>query len=613
MSSRSLNEAVASQSTTPPWFLFDNSADPVHGGALLFENPTKIIRADQLADVPVAIDQLQRAIDGGHHAAGFFSYELGYALEPSLQPLMPQARQVPLIWFAIFPSMEALKGKAVTTFLRRRARGLPPGALKEITPALSKEDYLKRFARVKELIASGDIYQVNLAFKLLFQYEGSPFSLYSALRQRQPVSYGAYLQTPDFSILSFSPELFFEARDGLITTRPMKGTIRRGASSKEDDQLVRTLHEDIKNRAENLMIVDLMRNDFSRICDIGSVDVSDLYRVERYPTLSQMTSGVQGRLHPDADLEAIIRALVPAGSITGAPKIRAQEIIRELEDEPRGLYCGAMGVLSRDQQTGQLSALFNVAIRTLTLLPDGHGETGIGSGVVQDSQGEDEYDECLLKAKYLTMPDFTLIETMRLDPDGSYYLLERHLARLMRSSQSLSFLCPLDRCRKELEALSKSLERGCYRVRMLLGCAGDIELSSTSINPPDESQAIRFVVSKERVSSADLLLAHKTTRRELFDDEWARAHHECEADEVLFCNERGELTEGSRSTLFIEREGVLLTPPLACGVLPGTLREQLMEEGRVIERVLSRQDLKNSKVYFGNSVRGLQPARLIED
>ncbi len=594
-----------------PWFLFDSSDDVPGGRATILENPVAIVRADNIFEVPAVLAELERFMARGLTAAGFFSYELGYALEPSLHSLMPEDRQVPLLWFALYPSKSEQNGAQLASFFERRVAGFKGTDVRNLRPSIDKETYLNRFRQVKQLIADGDIYQVNLAFKLLFEYEGDPFALYAKLRACQPVPYGAFLQAEDFSVLSVSPELFFEVKGRQIFSRPMKGTIRRGLTQREDEALYRELHNDPKNRAENLMIVDLMRNDFARICELGRVEVSDLYRVNPFPTLFQMTSGVQGRLRDDVQLDDLIKALLPAGSITGAPKIRAQQVIRQLEEGARGLYCGAIGILRQNPVNGELSALFNVAIRTLTLFPDGRGEAGIGSGIVQDSDGEAEYEECLLKAKFFSRPNFQLIETMRLDADGRYYLLQRHLDRLMRSCRALDFLCPLEELKRALKKRARALEGGCYRVRLLLDTGGRFEIAATKIDKLDADQVIRFLVSSRRVSSSDTLLAHKTTRRELFDEEWASANTEYGTGEVLFLNERGELTEGARSNLFIEQDdGALLTPPLSCGLLPGTLREQLMSEGRVVERVLRLEDLSDATIYFGNSVRGLQPAKM---
>ncbi len=618
----------AAKSSPAPWFLFDTGEDPHAGRALLLVHAVEIIRADEIAQIDSAIEQLSDAIDRGFTAAGFFSYELGYGLEPSLHALMPKNRQVPLIWFALYPKMQHLQGDQLQKFVAQHSSLAAASKLKNINACVTKESYLRSFSRVKELIGAGDIYQVNLTFKLALEYEGSPFALYADLRKNQPVSHGAYLECADFSILSHSPELFFEINNGDILSRPMKGTIRRGVTPSEDQALSSELQGDVKNRAENLMIVDLMRNDLSRICEVGSVEVKDLYEVSALPTLYQMTSDVSGRLRDDVPLCEIIKALVPAGSITGAPKIRAQEIIQQLEAQPRGVYCGAIGVFSRDRKSHQLSARFNVGIRTLTLFSDGSGETGIGSGVVQDSKGEAEYEECLLKAKFMTeaglqqagaklsdpkSPEFKLIETMRLDPDGSYFLRDRHLTRLTRSSAELGFSCLPQEIDKELGKLAKQLNKNTYLVRLLLAAGGEFTLTSTQIDPPDPSKTISFIISDKRVDSADILLAHKTTRRELFDKQWASANKQWGANEVLFLNERGELTEGSRSTLFVEREGKLHTPPLSCGLLPGTLREQMMAEGQIVENVLTLDDLKGAKIYFGNSVRGMQSAKLKEE
>ncbi len=362
----------------------------------------EIIRADHIDEVDEAITRLQQAIDNDFQAAGFFSYELGYALEPPLHDLMPRNRQVPLIWFAIFPGKRNINKWQLDDFLRGKTDADRQTRLNNIRPLMQRDDYAERFERAKQFIAAGDIYQVNLTFGLTFDVEGHIEALYRQLRKSQPVAFGAFLESPEFSILSLSPELFFQIEKGEICTRPMKGTARRGANPGEDRRLSRRLQGDIKNRAENLMIVDLMRNDLARICETGSVGVEDLFRIETYPTLHQMTSLVKGRLRRDVDLPEIIRALVPAGSITGAPKVRAMQIISELEERPRGVYCGALGLLGREHPGGHLSARFNVAIRTLTLFPDGHGEAGIGSGIVQDSIGDDEYEECLLKARFLT-------------------------------------------------------------------------------------------------------------------------------------------------------------------------------------------------------------------
>jgi len=597
------------------WCLFNDSGASAGGRGFLLENPVGLIKAEDRTELLSSIDLLEQAIEGGLYAAGFISYEAGYELEPCLRTRMPEQRRLPLLWFALYPECQTLEGKAYESFFEHRSKGGERGEIIDLKPALGLDGYLRCFDKIKRLIGAGDIYQVNLAIKLLFDYKGSSFSLYEKLRHSQPVPYGCFLQATDFSLLSFSPELFFEAQNGILKTRPMKGTVRRGTSVEEDRQLYEWLQGDEKNRAENLMIVDLMRNDFARICTPGSIKVSDLYKVEPYATLYQMTSGVSGTLSDGLSLQELFTALMPAGSITGAPKIRAMEIISQLEGGPREAYCGAMGLLSRDQKNGQLSALFNVAIRTLTLFEDGHGETFVGSGIVEDSEGRDEYQECLLKGKFLEQPDYQLIETMRLEVDGGIYLRQRHLQRLASSCEILGFFYPQKQIEQALDRLACKYENSpeTRMIRLLLySTRGKFEISETLIAKPDPDKILSFIISDRRVDSANTLLAHKTTKRHLFNSEWALASEHHKADEVLFLNERGELTEGSRSNLFIEQKGQLLTPALPCGLLPGTLREQLISEDGVVEKILYQEDLQGAKIYFGNSVRGLQPARLIE-
>jgi para-aminobenzoate synthetase/4-amino-4-deoxychorismate lyase len=595
----------------PDMMLLDADAPGVEGGLLRFGRPVAIVEARRLAEVPAALARLDAAIDRGLQVAGFLAYELGYALEPALQHLLPAAGPLPLIHCGLYERQQVSSVDAADAWLRRRveAEGAGGAVIDELRPLVARDEYRARFDVAIHRIHAGDLYQLNLAIPVAFRWRGDPLALYAQLRANQPVRHGGFVRVGSSAILSFSPELFFELAGGCIRSRPMKGTMRRGADAAEDDQLRRALQQDEKNRAENLMIVDLMRNDLARLCVPGSVEVEDLYRIETLPTLHQMTSCVAGRLAPHASLSGILRALFPAGSITGAPKIAAMRAIGGLERRPRGVYTGALGHVGRGAD-GQLAGRFNVAIRTLTLLPDGHGETFVGSGLVADSRGDAEYDECLLKYRFLMLPDYQLIETLALTGEGDYVLLERHLARLARSAAALGFRCPLDDLRKQLLATAAGLE-GSQRVRLLLHPSGRFEITAVSFTPsPDE--IVRVVVSDRRVRSDDPLIGHKTTRRQLYDGEWTRWHELRGAGEVLFLNERGELAEGSRSNLFIERRCELLTPPLASGLLPGTLREELIASGKARECVLRLDDLTGAEaVYVGNSVRGLQLAQLV--
>jgi len=475
--------------------------------------------------------------------------------------------------------------------------------------SLDREAYIAAAGRVKDYIAAGDVYQINLTLKGRFDFDGDPMVLYQDLRRRQRVAHGALVVAPDFQVLSLSPELFLRIEDGKAEARPMKGTVARGASPEEDAVLRGWLRNDVKSRAENLMIVDLLRNDLGRVAEIGSVRVSDLFTVESYPTLHQMTSGITARLRADVGLAEIAHGLFPCGSITGAPKMRAMEIIRELEPEARGVYTGAVGMLAPNGD-----ALFNVAIRTV-LLDERGGELGIGSGIVQDSDLQVEWEECLLKARFLTdeREPFQLIETLRWERGRGYYLLDHHLDRITRSAAYFGYPCDPGAVRRRLaQEAERFTDEMAMRVRLLLDDDGAVTVESRPVEIPGSDHVLTFVISEQRVESGDPFYYHKTTRRELYDGEFARLQAATGCGEVVFLNERGEVTEGSRTNLFVERDGVLLTPPLRSGLLDGTLRRDMIENPSltVEERVLTLTDLDTAeRIYLGNSVRGLMQAR----
>ncbi len=362
------------------------------GRPALFDRPRAIIRADAAHDVAAALDAADRALAEGRWIAGLAAYELGYALEPRLAPLMPPDRSVPLLHLGIYDA--PVPADAALARAAARAEG---SRLRRVRPTWDAPTYTRAARRVLDLIAAGDIYQANLTFPMTADWLGEPFGIYAALRARQTVPHGAYIDLPGMPvILSRSPELFFatDAR-GRIETRPMKGTAPRDADPARDKRLRSQLRSSPKNRAENLMIVDLLRNDLSRISMIGSVRVPRLYDVQTYATLHQMVSVVEGRLHPGTRFGTLIRALFPCGSVTGAPKIRAMQIIRDLEPAPRGAYCGAIGWMGPDGASS-----FNVGIRTLTLFPGGHATFGVGGGIVHDSTPDGEYEEALWKARF---------------------------------------------------------------------------------------------------------------------------------------------------------------------------------------------------------------------
>jgi para-aminobenzoate synthetase/4-amino-4-deoxychorismate lyase len=586
--------------------LLDNNSG-AGAPSLLFSDPVEIVSAETPEEVPAALARLEAAVKGGLHAAGFFAYELGYVLEPKLAPLMPARRNVPLLWLGLYKSPVEMTSKEVEHWLATHTRS---GSyhFADVTLAWDEAQYLERFAQVQEKIRAGDIYQLNLTFKARFRLSGSPLTFFLDLRQKQRVAYGGIVDTGKVTVLSASPELFIEQEARTVSTRPMKGTAPRAGTLEADAEARRQLSTDVKQRAENLMIVDLMRNDIGRIAEIGSVSVTDLFTVETFQTLHQMTSGVRATLKEGVGMAELLKGIFPPGSVTGAPKIRAMELIAGLETEPRGVYCGAIGHVSP-----QGSALFNVAIRTAVVFRDAAGEMGIGSGIVWDSEGRKEYAECLLKMKFLTDPvkPFELIETMLYEPGGELVLLQRHMDRLRTSARYFGFAFDEAAARRALhDAVRGKGER--LRVRLLLPEGGGITVTTTPLPPASPDAVMRYVVSPTRLNSADIFLFHKTTRRELYDRECQHYSETAGADEVIYLNERGELAEGSRTTIFLEKDGRLLTPALGSGLLPGTLRAELIASGRAKEAVLGLDDLKSADaVYLGNSVRGLVRAQQI--
>jgi len=387
----------------------------------------------------------------------------------------------------------------------------------------------------------------------------------------------------------------------------MKGTAPRGRTPEEDEEQRAWLRRDEKSRAENLMIVDLLRNDLTRISRIGSVRTESLFDSETYRSLHQMTSTISAEMRPDVGFAAAMRALFPSGSVTGAPKIRAMEIIREVENGERHAYTGSIGYAAPD---GDFR--FNVAIRTAVIAADGEGEIGIGGGIVADSNPLSEYEECLLKLSFFSEPHqpFSLIETLRWEAASGFHLLQRHLARLQSSADYFAF--PFDRQAVE-QALNSAVagRASPLRVRLLLDEEGHLNATATEL---DRAGPLRFAIAPTPVDSRNRFLFHKTTKRAFYEGPREVFGRSMGVEELLFVNERGELTEGSFTTLFVARDGLLLTPPVRCGLLPGTLRAELLSEGKAIEQVLWPADLANAEaIYLGNSVRGLMPAWLVDE
>ncbi len=503
--------------------------------------------------------------------------------------------------------------------LNERQADSAPAGVAAVEPTITRQQYQQRFEQVQQFIGDGHTYQINLTFPLHFRWFGDPLALYRRLRKRQRVSYGAFIELADRTIVSLSPELFIRRHGEVLQTRPMKGTRPRGESADQDRQLAEQMLADPKSRAENLMIVDLLRNDLGRVCEVGSVQVRSLFDVETFDTVLQMTSTVQGRVAPQVSLERILRALFPCGSVTGAPKHRSRQIIAQLEQRARGIYTGSIGYLDPD---GSLS--LNVAIRTLELEPDGGGRLGIGGGVVADSTAQDEWNECFIKARFLTQtdPGFELIETMRADrpadqpaaaePSAWIALWDQHRERLQKSAAYFGFRFSTDEVASVLTASLAGVSAGSWRVRLTLNKAGRVEVSSEPLVPPAPGVLPAVRIASSTVHSGAWHQAHKTTYRPLYDPGLQLALAEGLWD-LLFFNERDELVEGARSSVFVRLAGRLCTPPLESGALPGVMRGRLLADRttEAIERTIPRLDLQRAQqIYLCNAARGLFQVQL---
>ena len=575
-----------------PFLLFEDAL----GEGRYYRNPVEIVETSNPDEVKTCLERLREARRRGLHSAGFLSYEAGHALERKLAPLCaaPSPEGPPLLWFGLFDRCEEASGLRIE-----------PGAAwaSKPRPLIPQADYEAAVAQVKAHIEAGDIYQANLTFRAEVALSGDPLALYASIRTRARAGHGGIVFTGAHWLLSFSPELFFTLCDGRITARPMKGTAERGRIPEEDEIAILELGKDPKQRAENLMIVDLLRNDLSRVSTPGSVKVPSLFAVETYPTLHQMTSTVTGELEKGLDAIDVIEAIFPCGSITGAPKIRAMEIIADVEQTPRGPYTGSIGWI--DPAGG---AEFNVAIRTLSLRAgESSALIGLGSGIVADSEAGCEWRECLAKGAFVAgeRPSFDLFETMRFDPHEGIFELERHLGRMKRSAQELGFRFDRHGARNDLQAATFRL-REPRRIRLILAPSGIVAIENRPL-PEAPFEPVEVALARLPVSSGDLRLRHKTSDRGFYDE--ARLSSGC--FEILFVDEAGFLTEGSFTSLFVERGGKLLTPPLSRGLLPGILRETLIEQGRALEADLRPPDLRGG-FFIGNAVRGLIEARLAE-
>ncbi len=579
----------------PPFLLADNwyfcfepfPATSPQIKSLYFYDPVDVIQINKKKDVGRFFSQLEKA-KNKYFPAGYFSYELGGLFEETVPA---KKSPLPYACMGIFRK-KALKG-------RFRVPEPDEGYCADnIKMNVSAGRYKKDILAIKKLIEEGQIYQVNYTSKLNFDFHGSPYSLYRALRYRQKASYNMLFRAGEDFIASISPELFFLREGSEITVKPMKGTIKRSSDSVKDRELESLLAGDEKNRSENLMIVDLMRNDLSRISEKGSVKVKRLFEVEKYPTLYQMTSTIGSTLRKNVSLQMLFRSLFPSGSVTGAPKIRAMQVIDEKEDEPRGVYTGALGYFLPEGHS-----LFNVAIRTLRV-KGRKGSMGVGGGIVYDSDPEKEYREANLKGKFLTgapAGGFDLVESILFR--GELPPLGPHLERMACSAGFFKFKFNRQKAKSLLEGY---LPRDSLcRLRFI--CSADGRMGIKEV-PFKEPRKIKLAISEKKTDPFNTFLYHKTTCRPIYRSELAKARERGFYD-TLFFNINDYLCEGARTNVYIKIKGELLTPPLSCGLLNGTVRKKLIKQGKAVEKKIGPKELKAaSGVYVSNASIGLREA-----
>ncbi len=580
---------------TEPIVLLENSLSQTTDSVLLFRKPVGSIIVRHYDRIPAAFEKIEQTLQAGKFLAGYFSYEAGYYFENRFSRSKPIT---PLIELYIFD--RGIQCAPADIFYTPAAAG----SSVVLNPPIydtTYEAYTKNIIKIKKYIRAGETYQINFTFRSTFETAISAVEMYQYLRQRQPSAYSAFIRTKERAVISCSPELFFKQENSTITVKPMKGTAARGRYSSEDTSIAAQLYHDEKSRAENLMIVDLLRNDLGRVCETGSVSVQKLFDIERYPTLFQMTSTITGKRKPNSTWFDIFRALFPCGSVTGAPKVRAMEIIQELESSPRGIYTGAIGYFAPNG-----NAQFNVAIRTIELNAQ-HGSMGIGSGIIWDSAIQSEYDECLLKGTFLnkTIPNFNIRESLLWNND--YTLLHYHRERMHNSAEYFNYPFHEELFSDCLQQAAQQCTIGTkYKITIDLNTAGVFSSICEEIKPPLPEHTARIHIADIQTHSSDIFLYHKTTNRRQYNELLQRYMAEGYFD-VLFSNERDEITEGARSNIFIQKGNNLLTPPIDCGLLAGTYRRYILENNPdAREAVIHRDDVYAADViYVCNAVRGM--------
>lgn len=576
-----------------PFMIFNEGFHPL--GKIFFRNPITTIKAFTSKEIESSLNEIETYLQKGFHVAGFLSYEAGEIL--SGIDRKEQETDFPLLYLSVFNEPEIFSSPAEFS---SRSFGF------HISSSPDQKKYYQNLKFIREKLFLGEIYQINYTDRIAFDFEGNILEFYNILSDRQPVPYGSWIRIPDFDILSFSPELFFEKRDRNIVTKPMKGTYPRGKTEFEDERNVLFLKNSEKETAENLMITDLMRNDLGKISRKGTVQVQELFSVEKYKTILQMTSTIRSELSEGIKYSDIFRELFPGGSITGAPKLRAMKLIQELE-KPRGIYTGAIGVIRPNGDS-----VFSIAIRTLEI-SHGRGKIGIGSGITWDADPEKEWLEILEKAKFFSESprNFFLFETI-LYKNGIFYFEKEHLSRIKTSAEILNIPFSEDAwnaCLREIGTACKKTNS--YRIKISLDTSGNFLTEHSVLSPFEKKGSLQ--VSSTRMNSSSTFRKHKTNLRETYDLEGIRSRNFSYLD-ALFLNEKNEITEGSITNIFLKIGDSYFTPPVSCGLLPGVYRNRLLKRKGFYERTLTLEDLKSSgSIFLCNSLRGILRVEKIED
>ncbi len=567
----------------PPFALVQEGAR-----LLQFDAPAAVLEARDPAAVPGVLAGADAALAGGSWVAGFLAYEAARAF--GLATRLPDPDGPPLAWIGVFAEPREAEWPRA---------GLGPLPATAWQPALDPRAYAAALERIQARIAAGDTYQADFTFPIVGALDEDPLALFARLVATQRPRHAAYIDLGRFAIASASPELFFRVDGGVATARPMKGTAPRGRTAEEDARRAEALRSSEKERAENLMIVDMLRNDLGRVAEVGSVEVAGLFEVETYPTLLQMTSTVRARVGAQP-LSRLLGALFPCASVTGAPRVRTMEILAAREVAPRGVYTGTIGWASPGGD-----ASWSVAIRTAVADRDRRAVFyGVGSGVVADSTPAAEYAECLLKARILEEPAFALLETLAFLPGEGFRRLEAHLARVAGSARHFAFHFDGRRVQQVLRETA-SAASGATRVRLLVHADGRVEVETQPL-PPPPSHRPRVGLAARAVDPESIWLYHKTTRRDVYDEALA-TRPDC--DDVLLWNARGEVTESAVANVIVEVAGARLTPPVSCGLLPGVERARVLAEGRAREAVVRLADLREGRrIWLASSLRGVREA-----